>query len=198
MARVAFEKLAPALAALLLGALAAGSVAFWALRAGAGGLPVAAEVAAAALPPLEPQAVVRALGAAAAGQPAQAAAPAAGPLRLQGVVVDGPDRGAALIAAQGQPVRPYRVGAALPGGWRLQSMARRSATLQAEDGRSTTLHMPEPGSAAARAAAAAAPAPGGAAALPHSSSFSSPLSPTLPFGSLPAAPLPLAQTPPQG
>ena len=111
--------------------------------------------------------------------------------------MDGPDRGAALIAAQGQPVRPYRVGAALPGGWRLQSVARRSATLQAEDGRSTTLHMPEPGSAAARAGAA--PAVGGAPAAPHAS----PLSPTLPSAPLPAtaqpaAPLPLAQTPPQG
>ena len=67
---MAFDKWAPALAALLLGALAAGSVAFWALRAGAGGLPVAAEVAAAALPLLEPQAVARVLGAAAAGQSA--------------------------------------------------------------------------------------------------------------------------------
>ncbi|MGP1516947.1 MAG: type II secretion system protein N [Ottowia sp.] len=190
---MAFEKLAPALAALLLGALAAGSVAFWALCAGAGGLPVAAEVAAAPLPSLEPQAVARALGAGGPGQPAQGAAPVAGPFRLQGVVVDGPERGAALIAAPGQLARPYRVGAALPGGWRLQAVARRSATLQAEDGRSATLHMPEPGSAAAHAAAAA-PAPGGAAASP----LASPLSPTLPSGPLPAAPLPLAQTPPQG
>ena len=59
--------------------------------------------------------------------------------------------GAALIAEQGQPPKPYRVGAKLPGGWTLQAVLRRSAVLDAGDGRQMRLQMPEPAPPARRA-----------------------------------------------
>ena len=70
---------------------------------------------------------------------------------LAGVVAHGSERGAALIAEQGQPPKPYRVGAKLPGGWTLQAVLRRSAVLDAGDGRQMRLQMPEPAPPARRA-----------------------------------------------
>ncbi len=154
MARMALDRFAPALAALLLWALAAGSALYWALHAGSSAPPATAAVAAPELPPLQAQAVARGLGAvAAAPQQPQAAAPSR--YTLAGVVTHGSERGAALIAEQGQPPKPYRVGAALPGGWTLQAVSRRSATLAAADGRQQHLHMPEPEAPARRVSGSA-------------------------------------------
>lgn len=140
MARPALNRFAPALAALLLWALAAGSALYWALHAASSAPPAAAATAAPGLPPLDAQAVARGLGAADDAPPTVQAARYA----LAGVVAHGSERGAALIAEQGQPPKPYRVGAKLPGGWTLQAVLRRSAVLDAGDGRQMRLQMPEP------------------------------------------------------
>ncbi len=151
MARPALNRFAPALAALLLWALAAGSALYWALHAASSAPPAAAATAAPGLPPLDAQAVARGLGAADDAPPAAQAAPPDARYALAGVVAHGSERGAALIAEQGQPPKPYRVGAKLPGGWTLQAVLRRSAVLDAGDGRQMRLQMPEPAPPARRA-----------------------------------------------
>ncbi len=86
---------------------------------------------------IDPQAVARGLG----GGPA----PAAGPVeaseasrhQLLGVVRDAGGRGAALIATDGQPAKPYRVGAALPDGLLLREINPREALLGPAEGEPT-------------------------------------------------------------
>jgi general secretion pathway protein C len=118
---------------LLLWVLAAGSLVYWGLRI-APRAPVAA-VAAAGRTPLaaDPEAVARLLGATAA-----AASPVATPMgslasrfNLQGVVAARSRRGAALIAVDGKPARPFRVGATVDDGLVLQAVEGRRATLAA-------------------------------------------------------------------
>lgn len=84
----------------------------------------------------DPQAVALGLG---AGVPA-AAEP--GPAEISryvllGVVRDAGGRGAALIATDGQPPKPYRVGAALPGGLLLRELTPREALLGPAEGAAT-------------------------------------------------------------
>lgn len=141
--------------ALVAGALwlAAGlSAGYWALQA-LGRSPVTPlAVAAPSSIQVDSLAVARVLGA----QPVAAAAPNA-PVatgtqyQLQGVVAANAAGGAALIAVNGQPPRPYRVGASLEGGLVLQAVSRRSVRLGASmDGPATVeLTLPE-----------SAPAPG--------------------------------------
>ncbi len=140
------SRLPVALATLALWALAAGSAAWWALQWDGARRPVDVPVAAtaAAAPALDVAAVARALGA----QPG-AAAPAdsnvAGRLALQGVLTHGAG-GAALIALDGQPARPLRVGAVLDGlegGWTLRAVTPSAAVLAAH-GRELRLELPPP------------------------------------------------------
>ncbi len=122
-------------ATFLLAALAAGSAAYWGLKIwGAGavgaGVPVAGV---SAVPLVNSQAVARALG----GGGVLAAAPAAqGPVAsrftLLGVVADTSSGGAALIAVDGKPARPFAVGALVDGQLVLQSVTGRRATLAAD------------------------------------------------------------------
>ena len=95
----------------------------------------------------DPQTVARGLGA--------GAAPAAeGPLeageasrhQLLGVVRDARGRGAALIAIDGQPAKPYRVGAALPDGLLLRELGAREAVLGPAEGEPTLRLSLPPGS----------------------------------------------------
>ena len=151
MARPALNRFAPALAALLLWALAAGSALYWALHAASSAPPAAAATAAPGLPPLDARAVARGLGAADDAPATVQAAPPDARYALAGVVAHGSERGAALIAEQGQPPRPYRVGAKLSGDWTLQAVTRRSAVLEAGDGRQMRLQMPQPAPPARRA-----------------------------------------------
>lgn len=98
------------LVTFLLWALAAWSAAFWALR-----LATPTFVAPGAVPvvgppePVEPQVVARLLGATAT-RPEVAAGPRASSLVLAGVVAARSGAGSALIAVDGSPPRPYRVG----------------------------------------------------------------------------------------
>ena len=50
---------------------------------------------------------------------------------LQGVVADDDQQGAALIAVDGKPPRPFRVGAKVADGYVLQSVSTRAAALGA-------------------------------------------------------------------
>ena len=187
-------RLTAVLLTLLLWALVAGSALWWWLRVGQLTAPLQAPVAggAPAMPALDSTLVARALGATPA--PSTAAAPApemAGRLALRGIVTH-QGSGAALIAVDGKPPKPLRVGAALDGvdgGWRLRSVAPHAVVLAA-DGRELRLEMPalaqrsSPGDAVAPARPAGPPmqpmapiAPGAAPTLPPPQAFVPPNAP---------------------
>ena len=183
-------RLTAGLLTLALWALVAGSALWWWLRVGQLSAPWRAPVAGAAPPvtAVDSAQVARALGAVPAAQAASAPAPdVAGRLALRGIVTY-QGRGAALIAVDGKPARPLRVGATLEGvdgGWRLRSVSPHAAVLAA-DGRELRLEMP----ALARRSSA-----GDAVAPPR------PPLPGQPAPGIPAAPLvpptpPLPTTPP--
>ena len=123
----------PGLVAGLLWLLAGLSAGYWILLAW-GRSPVTPVAGAVPLAVVSDVAsVARALGAAAPTPAAETAstAPAVSRYSLLGVVDQPGHQGAALIALDGQPPRPYRVGASLEGGLVLQSVDRRSARLGA-------------------------------------------------------------------
>ncbi len=150
---------------LVVWALAAASAVFWALKfVPAPGAPTALPIAGSGTPAVDPDAVARLLG-------ANAGAPAAlatrGPSRyvLLGVVADRDHHGAALIAVDGKPPKPFRVGATVDNGLLLQSVAPRRALLGPGLGApaSVTLDLPLPTDTpqAHTQAAAAVPLPPG-------------------------------------
>jgi len=153
-------RLTAGLLTLALWALVAGSALWWWLRVGQLSAPVRAPVVGAgpAVAAVDSAQVARALGATASAPAAAAPAPdLAGRLALRGIVTY-QGRGAALIAVDGKPARPLRVGAALEGvdgGWRLRSLSPHVAVLAA-DGRELRLEMP---ALAARSSAGDAVAP---------------------------------------
>jgi general secretion pathway protein C len=119
----------PAASLLVWGAVAFSAVT-WGLRGSAtGDAPSNATATAQALPEVDMSATARSLGAA----PVQAAvAPTlASRFQLQGVMAGGPDAGAALIAVDGKPAKPYRVGAVVADGLVLQSTQGRRISLGA-------------------------------------------------------------------
>lgn len=122
----------PAFAAGVLWLAAGFSAGYWVLLA-VGRTPVTPVPAAPlALPVADPAVVARALGllpAVVTAQVAQAPVPAASRYALFGVAALGGSGGAALIGLDGQPPRPYRVGAALDGGLVLQAVSRTTARL---------------------------------------------------------------------
>jgi general secretion pathway protein C len=162
--------------------LAAASVIFWGLRLAAP--PESTAPPALVSPPVavDPAEVAKAFGATTA--PLASLSPDAGNrFMLLGVVADDDQRGAALIAVDGKPARPFRVGQQLGDGYVLQSVDVRAAKLGAGPDTPTllTLQMPKPATAtgvmtasqrnAARSppviapsAEAPAPAPSGTAA----------------------------------
>ncbi len=120
------------LVTFLVAALAAASAAYWGLKLAApASVNGHAALAFADAPPADTQAVARLLG----GGQAAAAAPeapvemAASRFKLIGVVADRAHGGYALIAIDGKPARPYRVGAPVDEALVLQSVAPRSAAL---------------------------------------------------------------------
>lgn len=131
--------------------LAAGLVGgYWVLQAW-GRSPVTPVPAAVSLPPVVDAALLaRALGAMPAAAPvAEAAPPAASRYLLQGVVAVGTERGAALIAVDGQPARPFGLGAEVAAGLVLQAVSAKQVRLgpALQGPASLTLDMPPtPGS----------------------------------------------------
>jgi general secretion pathway protein C len=121
-----------ATATTVLWALAAASIVFWTLRLASPSDAVAPPaVSSNAAVTVDPAAVAKMLGVA-PDQPAVAATPdAASRFQLLGVVADAGRHGAALIAVDGKPPRPFRVGATVTEGFVLQSVSTRAASLGA-------------------------------------------------------------------
>ena len=116
---------------LVLWGLAAGSSVYWGLKI-VPAAPSAAVYAPTRVPaPPDPAAMARLLGAnpTAASPGAAATVSLASRFSLLGVVAARSQRGAALIAVDGKPPRPFRVGAAVDDALMLQSVQGRRAVL---------------------------------------------------------------------
>ena len=124
-----------------LWALAVGSIVFWGLRLAAPPAAAAyAPLASAPAPQADPIAVGRALGAVTDAPAAVSAAPTR--FTLLGVVAGRSSGGTALIAVDGQPARPFRVGSTVVPGVVLQSVGPRRAYLGGDGVAAVTLEMP--------------------------------------------------------
>ncbi len=134
------------LGTLAVWALAAASVAYWGLRLTAPPPGMPAPATAFAPVTTDVQAMARLLGAVAAqAEPQEAPPPISSRFALVGVLAGQQgDSGAALIAVDGKPAKPYRVGATVDAGLVLQSLSPRQARLGAgQEGATTvTLEMP--------------------------------------------------------
>lgn len=136
------------LGTLAIWALAAASAAYWGLRLTARPPGMPAPTAAPAPVAADMQAMARLLGAVTAQTPQAAAAPVSSRFALVGVLAGQQGgSGAALIAVDGKPAKPYRVGATVDAGLVLQSLGPRQASLGASvDGPTTVrLEMPPKG-----------------------------------------------------
>lgn len=115
-----------------LWALVAASGVYWSLKFTARPGAAKAQPAVRAPAPADPAAVARLLGASPTVAAAAPAAPSlASRFTLVGVVADRSHKGAALIAVDGKPAKPFRVGTAIDEGLVLQSVENRQATLAA-------------------------------------------------------------------
>jgi general secretion pathway protein C len=127
------SRFAPRLAAGLLAAAAAASLSYWVLQIADSRMAAAGEASPAAgarLPePAAPERVARLLAAPSARPEAAVAALAGSQLQLTGVAAGTSGRGAALIAVDGLPARPYSVGMPVGEGLVLQSVQGRRAQL---------------------------------------------------------------------
>jgi len=129
--------------------VAAATVVFWALK-----LAAPSDGAAPATPVAAPLAinsddVARALGSVPAGAAIAPGPDAGGRFVLLGVVAGADQQGTALIQIDGQPPRPFSVGADVGSGYVLQSLDRRAAALGARMDTPTllTLRLPKPAAA---------------------------------------------------
>jgi len=117
-------------ATLVLWALVAAGAVYWGLKLTGRAAAATAPVAVRAPAPADPAAVARLLG----SSPAIAAAPVASlasRFNLMGIVASPNRQGTALIAVDGKPARPFRVGSAVDEGLVLQSVEGRRAVLAA-------------------------------------------------------------------
>ena len=112
----------------VLWGLVAASAVYWGMKLGGGGSgAVPGAPAVRSVPPSDPAAIARLLGAT-----PSAAAPVptlASRIQLIGVVADAVHGGAALMAVDGKPPKPYRVGAAVTESLVLQGVEPRRVTL---------------------------------------------------------------------
>ena len=121
------------LATLVLWLLAAGSCVYWGLRLADRNAPATVAPPVRTAFAVDPVALARLLGASPVSA-SSAGAPAvsqASRFALLGVVAAQSHRGAALIAVDGKPPRPFRVGSAIDEGLVLQSVEGRRAVLAA-------------------------------------------------------------------
>jgi general secretion pathway protein C len=115
-----------------LALLAALSATYWVLKSTqSSSVSIAAAVASSAVTPLEPKAVAKVLGGGKTAVPGKAEATGSTPFVLVGVLAEGSRKGAALIAVDGKPARPYAVGARVADGFVVQSVSGRRAMLAA-------------------------------------------------------------------
>lgn len=134
------------LTTLALWLLAAASAVYWGLRLSTpvGGLTVPAVFASPPAPDV--QAMARLLGGVVAVSPAAPVASIASRFALVGVLAGRQSGGgAALIAVDGQPAKPFRVGATVDAGLVLQSLGPRQVQLGASRGgpAALTLQIPQ-------------------------------------------------------
>jgi general secretion pathway protein C len=129
----------------LLAATAAASVAYWVLKWPAPNGTLRTTTAEPSAPPIDSAKVAQLLGA----NPVGASAPtpsvaAASRYKLIGVIAQGQQSGSALIAIDGQPAKPYRVGDAVGDDLVLRSVKAKGATLGAskQGAGSVTLELP--------------------------------------------------------
>ena len=119
-------------ATFVLWALVAASAVYWGLKCHGRAARRSRTVAVAARrAPADPAAVARLLGASPAAAAAAPVASLASRFALVGVVASRSHQGAALIAVDGKPAKPFRVGAAVDDGLVLQSVESRRAVLAA-------------------------------------------------------------------
>ena len=144
MATSARSRWAVRLATLVLWLLAAGSCVYWGLRMTP--RPAPAAVAPPERQPFaaDPAAIARLLGASPASATAQPTVSLASRFNLVGVVASRSNQGAALIAVDGKPARPYRVGSPIDEGLVLQSVQSRRAVLAASAGGAPVLTLELP------------------------------------------------------
>lgn len=146
----------------LLWALAAASAVYWALRIGGTGsaivMPEPTTPAASGDASARQAAIARFLGATDSAATSAINTRANSRFSLIGVVAQGRG-GAALIAADGQPARPYRVGSRIDEGTVLQSVGPRHAVLAASADGPALQRLELPSLAAAAAAAPASRPP---------------------------------------
>lgn len=139
---------APLWAAALAWLAAGAALVWWGLMFFSGSAWQPVPVAAAAVAAADPAAVARALGH--QDRPADAR-PSANPgpqLRLAGVVAQPGERGAALIAVDGQPPRPFLVGSPVGDAWVLRAVERRKVWLAPAQGGEGELELVAPPSPA--------------------------------------------------
>ncbi len=128
-------------------ALAAASASYWALKWPTPSPATRTSAAEPTSPPIDTTKVAQLLGAnpaaASSGAPVASVAVAA-KYKLMGVIAQGQHSGSALIAIEGQPAKPYRVGEPVGDDLVLQSVKARSATLgaSAQGTGSVTLELP--------------------------------------------------------
>jgi general secretion pathway protein C len=115
--------------------LVAASAVYWGLKLTTRpSVPAATPLAVRAPAPADPVAVARLLGASPVAAAATPAPSLASRFALVGVVANRSQKGAALIAVDGKPPKPYRVGAPVDEGIVLQSVESRRAVLAGPDG----------------------------------------------------------------
>ena len=138
---VARAGMAPALMAGLLWLMAGLSGGYWLLQTWGHTAWVPVPAVAPSVPQADVATVARALGASAASLNAQAGPAAQTRFRLWGMVEQPGQQGAALIAVDGQPPRPIRVGDTVSEGLVLQAIDRRVVRLGPNQGGPTTLEL---------------------------------------------------------
>jgi general secretion pathway protein C len=122
---------AVAASTFVLWGLVAASAVYWATKLSSGASISAAAPEVRTAPPPDPAAIARLLGAVPAAASATPVASLSSRFQLLGVVADAEGGGAALIAVDGKPPKPYRVGAQVDENLLLQSVDPRRATLGA-------------------------------------------------------------------
>ena len=118
---------APRLVTFVVWAAALASTAYWGLKSSADAVGPQTAVSTQTRAPIDSTAVARVLGAMPQGAEAVALVNPSTRFVLLGVVAG--HRGAALIAIDGKPPKPFRVGSVVDGGLLLQSVAPRRAAL---------------------------------------------------------------------
>jgi general secretion pathway protein C len=180
--------------AFVIWAVVALSATFWAMRLLVRSQPAPAHAAPAAESMAARGDLSRLFGSAAVGSPVAVAAPATtSRFRLVGVAAPRPGSvagsGIALIAIDGKPPRPFRVGAAVEGDLRLRAIDLRTASLGSRDGAATVILEIPPRPVAATGSLPPAPSfsasPSPSAGVPETAGVAAPQSTPSPPSSLP-------------